>query len=329
MVFSTNQVRQLYVALANGQLTNAGDIKVNKTADGKQLYFTYVGALGDTMRSDLIDVDKITSITIKKASDMAKKRVCHLVTLDSNVNGGTPIAGQDYILRLLFRQYVGMSEANTMNKYGEVHVSGEMTPSDFYKKMAISIVQNCSKDINNLVEVELQTSSSTAPVSVTTREADLDGTYTGILIYEGKLVWRLGRVSQGTIPFECQFVDIVYNGDEVEWGKTSLVHAKDKVLPQGELIADLEYFCMGERGDIYRNMGWPNAIETKYLVDPTKLYNIITIHYHYEGTGLSSDKSEKDIQIAAVASSATDYTLANAILGEIKTITGSTVAALS
>ena len=329
MVFSTNQVRQLYVALANGQLTNAGDIKVNKTADGKQLYFTYVGALGDTMRSDLIDVDKITSITIKKASDMAKKRVCHLVTLDSNINSGNPVTGQDYILRLLFRQYVGMSEANTMNKYGEVHVSREMTPSDFYKKMAISIVQNCSKDINNLVEVELQTSSSTAPVSVTTREADLDGTYTGILIYEGKLVWRLGRVSQGTIPFECQFVDIVYNGEEVEWGKTSLVPAKAKVLPQGELIADLEYFCMGERGDIYRNMGWPNAIETKYLVDPTKLYNIITIHYHYEGTGLSSDKSEKDIQIAAVASSATDYTLANAILGEIKTITGSTVAALS
>ena len=329
MVFSTNQVRQLYVALANGQLTNAGDIKVNKTADGKQLYFTYVGALGDTMRSDLIDVDKITSITIKKASDMAKKRVCHLVTLDSNINSGNPVTGQDYILRLLFRQYVGMSEANTMNKYGEVHINTDMSASDFYKKMAISIVQNCSKDINNLVEVELQTSSSTAPVSVTTREADLDGTYTGILIYEGKLVWRLGRVSQGTIPFECQFVDIVYNGDEVEWGKTSLVHAKDKVLPQGELIADLEYFCMGERGDIYRNMGWPNAIETKYLVDPTKLYNIITIHYHYEGTGLSSDKSEKDIQIAAVASSATDYTLANAILGEIKTITGSTVAALS
>lgn len=329
MVFSTNQVRQLYVALANGQLTNAGDIKVNKTADGKQLYFTYVGAMGDTMRSDLIDIDKITSITIKKASDMAKKRVCHLVTLDSTINSGNLVTGQDYILRLLFRQYVGMSEANTMNKYGEVHVNTDMSASDFYKKMAISIVQNCSKDINNLVEVELQTSSSTVPVSVTTREADLDGTYTGILIYEGKLVWRLGRVSQGTIPFECQFVDIVYNGEEVEWGKTSLVHAKDKVLPQGELIADLEYFCMGERGDIYRNMGWPNAIETKYLVDPTKLYNIITIHYHYEGTGLSSDKSEKDIQIAAVASSATDYTLANAILGEIKTITGSTVAALS
>ena len=329
MVFSTNQVRQLYVALANGQLTNAGDIKVNKTADGKQLYFTYVGALGDTMRSDLIDVDKITSITIEKASDMAKKRVCHLVTLDSTINSGNPVTGQDYILRLLFRQYVGMSEANTMNKYGEVHINTDMSASDFYKKMAISIVQNCSKDINNLVEVELQTSSSTVPVSVTTREADLDGTYTGILIYEGKLVWRLGRVSQGTIPFECQFVNIVYNGEEVEWGKTSLVPAKNKVLPQGELIADLEYFCMGERGDIYRNMGWPNAIETKYLVDPTKLYNIITIHYHYEGTGLSSDKSEKDIQIAAVASSKTDYTLANTILGEIQAITGTSVAELA
>ena len=329
MVFSTNQVRQLYVALAEGQLVNAGDLKVSKTNDGKQLYFNYVGALGDTMRSDLIDVDKITSITIKKAADMAKKRVCHLVTLDSNVNGGTPIAGQDYILRLLFRQYVGMSEANTMNKYGEVHVSGEMTPSDFYKKMAISIVQNCSKDINNLVEVELQTSDSSVPVTVATKESALSGTYTGILLYEGKLVWRLGRVSQGTIPFECQFVDVVYNGDEVKWGVTSLVPAKDKVLPQGELVADLEYFCMGERGDIYRNMGWPNAIETKYLVDPTKLYNIITIHYYYEGTGLSSDKSEKDIQIAVVASSNTDYTLANTILGKIQAITGTSIAELS
>ena len=329
MVFSTNQVRQLYVALAEGQLVNAGDLKVSKTNDGKQLYFNYVGALGDTMRSDLIDVDKITSITIKKAADMAKKRVCHLVTLDSNVNGGTPIAGQDYILRLLFRQYVGMSEANTMNKYGEVHVSGEMTPSDFYKKMAISIVQNCSKDINNLVEVELQTSDSSVPVTVATKESALSGTYTGILLYEGKLVWRLGRVSQGTIPFECQFVDVVYNGDEVKWGTTSLVPAKDKVLPQGELVADLEYFCMGERGDIYRNMGWPNAIETKYLVDPTKLYNIITIHYYYEGTGLSSDKSEKDIQIAVVASNSTDYTLANTILGKIQAITGTSIAELS
>lgn len=329
MVFSTNQVRQLYVALANGQLTNAGDLKVNKTDDGKQLYFTYVGAMGDTMRSDLIDVDKITSITVQKASAMAKKRVCHLVTLDSAVNGGTPITGQDYILRLLFRQYVGMSEANTMNKYGEVHVATDMSASDFYKKMAISVVQNCSKDINNLVEVELQTADSTVPVSITTKEKDLGGTYTGILIYEGKLVWRLGRVSQGTIPFECQFVDVVYNGDDVKWGVTSLVPEKDKALPQGELIADLEYFCMGERGDTYRNMGWPNAIETKYLVDPTKTYDIITIHYHYEGTGLSSDKSEKDIQIAAVKANDTDYTLANAILGEIKTITGSTVAALS
>lgn len=329
MVFSTNQVRQLYVALANGQLTNAGDLKVNKTTDGKQLYFTYVGAMGDTMRSDLIDVDKITSITVQKASAMAKKRVCHLVTLDSAVNGGTPITGQDYILRLLFRQYVGMSEANTMNKYGEVHVATDMSASDFYKKMAISVVQNCSKDINNLVEVELQTSDSTVPVTTATKEADLSGTYTGILLYEGKLVWRLGRVSQGTIPFECQFVDVVYNGDDVKWGVTSLVPAKDKALPQGELIADLEYFCMGERGDIYRNMGWPNAIETKYLVDPTKTYDVITIHYHYKGTGLSSDKSEKDIQIAAVKANDTDYTLANAILGEIKTITGSTVAALS
>ena len=118
------------------------------------------------------------------------------------------------------------------------------------------------------------------------------------MLIEGKPVWRIGRSSQGTIPFECQFVDIVYNGEEVKWGVTSPQSAKKKVLPEGELIADLEYFCMGERADIYRNMGWPNSIETKYLVDPSKLYDIITIHSAFEGNGLSSDKSERDIHLA-------------------------------
>jgi len=73
-------------------------------------------------------------------------------------------------------------------------------------------------------------------------------------------------------------------------------------------IADLEYFCMGERGDWYRNVGWPHVIPTQYLVpaDSTDAagYNVLTIHYKYIGGGdeAASRLSVKDIQIASTVS---------------------------
>lgn len=54
---------------------------------------------------------------------------------------------------------------------------------------------------------------------------------------------------------------------------------------------------MGERGDIYRNMGFPNVIPTTYLVDPTLEYNVVDIHYAYTGGNEEVQKSEKDITV--------------------------------
>ena len=308
MVFSTNQVRHLYVVKSLNESSNpVGNLVIPATLNtfkygsGYGVKLQYVNAKGDLVSTDIMTVnpaDSLVSATVTEAETLARYRQAHLVQLDANINGGTPVVGQEYILRVFFRQYVGLSEAYTMYKYGEVHIDKEMTASDFYKKMAISIVRSCAKDVNDLVEVSLVKSDGEDLVTAKTKEADLTGTYTGILLVEGKPVWRIGRSSQGTIPFECQFVDIVYNGEEVKWGVTSPQPTKKKVLPEGELIADLEYFCMGERADIYRNMGWPNSIETKYLVDPSKLYDIITIHSSFEGNGLSSDKSERDIHLA-------------------------------
>ena len=87
------------------------------------------------------------------------------------------------------------------------------------------------------------------------------------------------------------------------------------VLPEGQKIADLEYFCMGERGDQYRNAGWPNVIPTKYLVDPTAEYDLYTIHYAYVGEGTHQEKSEKDIQFAVLKSASSAFkTKLNAVL---------------
>ncbi len=87
----------------------------------------------------------------------------------------------------------------------------------------------------------------------------------------------------------------------------------------------MEYFYMGERGDQYRNIGWPNVISTKYLVDPTAEYNTIDLHYAYQGSAEDIQKSEKDITLAIVK---VDDSLTNTIIGAINTAAGLSISTL-
>ena len=70
-------------------------------------------------------------------------------------------------------------------------------------------------------------------------------------------------------------------------------------LTNSHLAAELEYFAMGERADLYRNVGWPDSIPTKYIVNPDNAYgyDMINIHYAYVGSNHAVQKSEKDITI--------------------------------
>lgn len=321
--FSVHQVRQLYVANAYKEnlaaLNNAGDITVAKTNEGDAMYFQYMGALLDKMRSDLIKVDNITNLTATKAEDIATKLKGYTLTLDPNVNGGQPVAGQDYILRLAFREFIGMSEADQYFKYGMVHAYSGLSASDFYKEMALSLAKNISKDTTTLVDIYLWDGSTSTKVEASTKESSLTGTYTAIKFVEAVQPWHLGTMPQAVIPFEVQPVNVLVDGDQRIWGKVDSYNPQVS-LPEGQLIADLEYFCMGERGDQYRNMGWPNVIPTKYLVDPSKKYDVLNIHYFYKGDGISVQKSEKDIQIVVPRQGESDYTNINALIKAIKAI---------
>lgn len=321
--FSVHQVRQLYVANAYKEnleaLKDAGDITVVKEAKDSAIYFQYMGALLDKMRSDLIKVDNITNLRATKAEDMATKLKGWSLVLDPEVNGGQPVAGQEYILRLAFRQYIGMSEADQYFKYGMVHAYSGLKASDFYKEMALSVAKNLSKDITALVDVYLYDGSAEVKVEASTKKDSLTGTYTAIRFVEAVQPWHLGLMPQAVIPFEVQPVNVLVDGDQRIWGKVESYDPQVS-LPEGQLIADLEYFCMGERGDQYRNMGWPNVIPTKYLVDPSKEYDVLNIHYFYQGDGISVQKSEKDIQIVVPRPGEKDYTNINALIAAIKAV---------
>lgn len=346
--FSTNQVRQLYVAKALKTphvlaSDAAGSIAVKNDTAKNHLYFEYKGA-DNLMRSDLIDIKNILYAKATDADAMAHELKSVTVTLDTNVNGGAPVAGQDYILRIAFRQYVGMSDEDQYFFEYLVHAYAGMDADEFYKVLALSIAKNFSREVVPLIKIEVHSKATKSEggfdsngymvVTPSTKDnGKSDSTnpyYAGdtlvtdidsIRITEVEQPWRLGVMAQTPVYFTVQPVAVMVNGDERIWA--TVTEGTNGTIGNGKKIADLEYFCMGERGDIYRGIGFPHNIVTTYLVDPTKTYYTFDIHYAYVGNNESVQKSEKDITI--VCSDKTEF---NKIVTAFNTATGLTIATI-
>lgn len=327
MVFSTNQVRQLYVATdvkegaAHVLATDTVGTIALKTDNAKShMYFEYRG-VGGLVRSDLIDVDKVLYAKATPASALARRLKKATVTLDATVNGGNPIAGQDYILRIVFRQYLGMSDEDQYQKYGMVHAYAGMTASDFYKTLAISLAKNFSRELVPLVKFKI----GATEVTPNTKLADIAGDADSLVIEEVEQPWTLGIQEQVPVYFEVYPTTVTFNSDERIWGEVEMGDTgAANAIKDGKIIADLEYFCLGERADQYRNIGWPNAIPSKTLVDPTKEYHVLDIHYAYVGSNECVQKSEKDITIV----SATKADI-NTLIDALEAATGMEIASLA
>lgn len=317
-MFSINQVRHLYVAnsLKSGQnieTTDAvGSILPKGDKAKSHMYFQYMSPAG-IVRSDLIKTDKIFSAVATKSSSLAYALKRVLVTIDSNVSS-TIVSGQEYLLRIIFRQYIGLSEENQNQKYGYVKATPNMQVSDFYKKMALSVVSNVSRDTTPLLSVYLKTSSGETQVTKDIKEASLSGTYTGIILEEAVQDWKLGTMRQAFIPFVAQPTSITVDGEDYIWG-TAVAQDPTKTVEDGHNIADLEFFCMGARGDVYRMMGYPNVIKTEYLVDPEEKYDTLDIHYALSDSNESVQNSERDMTVICVDDGS--HTAINALITAI------------
>lgn len=336
-VYSTNQARQLYVV--NSVLDSAptttpavGSAFVGG-GSGHSAYIIYGGVDG-MERSDLIDPNKIISAKATRYDALARKLKQYKVTLDTNVNAGKPVAGQEYILRITFRNWIGLSPQYTYDKYGVAAVTSAMASSltaasDFYKTLALSLVLNFKREITPLLRFGLDVSGTVTWLTDSTKKEDLNGTYTGLVIEEVNQPWVLGRIDNADgLSFEIFPDQITVDGFEQTWGVVEAgAQASLTTVPDGTKIADLEYFCMGERGDTYRNIGFPRVIATKYLVDPSKIYNVIDVHYYYSGSNESVQKSEKTMTFVVPADGATGATqiaLANTLIGKLNTAFGAT-----
>ena len=333
--YSVNQCHHLYVAKGYNATVNTesatGTIGGVKTVDdirGKEVFFNYKG-VESVLVSDFIQIQNIGYAKAVAAADMVTVMKKVEITLDPTVNEGNPVSGQDYVLSINFKNFFSSGDASQYFKDAGVHATASMSASDFYKAMVNSLNASFSREPGATKTSNPYLKFSWKPNATTATTAD------AIVIEELPQEWALGTKKARRIMFDV-FPSTVYTGgDDLVWGVvTDATPAKadavvgTNAVGNGQQIADLEWFCMGERGDQYRMKEWPNVIPTQYMVDPTKQYHVLEIHYAFTDTGVNSCRTEKEITVVAEAS-ADGKTALNSLIGAINTATGLQIATLA
>lgn len=286
-IYSTNQVRHVYVADATSTCV--------QYPDGSYKMF-FKNAKGETVASDLI-----TNIEYAKetaTSQLIPKTKTVDLMLNPEVNGGAPVAGQDYIVKFIINNFVSLGEESKYIKTVAVRATKGMDADKFYRALFDAIDKSFSRE-----EV---------PFIIVRPNVEGEGPtakFTSLLIIGAAQPWELGVKPFTVTDFDIVVSPITVGGMEepnpfvpvsetVRYKRLIAPNEDDDVLSASKILADLEYFSLGSRGDVYRNMGWPYVRPSKGMVDPeTEYTSVIDIHYSYVGSNESVQKSEKDITI--------------------------------
>lgn len=280
---SINQVRHFYVANTAAAMVDkesaAGTIAVVNGSDS--IVFKYMSP-GGIVTSDEIKKDNIlyTKHTLASAMSLNLKKVTLELLED-------PVEGEEYIVKVYFRNYAGAGDDNHTVKYGMAVAKGD-TKESLIEKIGKSLEKNL-KDLVPLAKVDYSTKGKLT-ISETTQD------------------WVAGVKPLAVSHFD---VEVMPNA----WAKVD----ENGYLPSDEepvatiganqvsgiKVADMEWFHIGARGDMYRGFGHPFGVRTETLADPKRAYDTIDIHYAYIGPNEGSQKSEKTITIAAPTSEIT------------------------
>jgi hypothetical protein len=327
---SDNQFRNLYVMksykASESALAAVGDLTLKVDTAKSNVYLVYKDT-EDTITSDLISIKNLLYAKATKAADMARTLNSQSVTLNAD-----PISGQDYVLNVEVRNFVALGDDSTHIKFGAVHAVKGMTKSDFYKAMAVNLAKNLSREPSPILNVLLTKNDTTdgeseVPVLVNGKMqilAELKATesYTDIIIDEVEQPWRRGVAQVEPVNFNTTCGTVLVDGDDVIWGTVEKETGDE--IQNGKQIADMEWFYHGTRGDIYREATYPDNFDFKPLVDETKAYSTLDIHFAYVGPGVEVAKSERTITV--VCATAAELTK---LITALKTATGVDAGAVS
>lgn len=277
---SINQVRHFYVANTAAATVDkesaAGTIAVVNGSDS--IVFKYMSP-GGVVTSDEIKKDNILYAKHTLASKMNLK--LKKVTLEL---ADDPVVGEEYIVKVYFKNYAGAGDDNHTVKYGMAVAKTGDTKATLIKKIGQSLEKNL-KDLVPLAVVDYSISGK-------------------LYITETTQSWEVGVKPLAVSHFDVEVLPTAWaKVDEKDYLPSEITSVATIGANQvsGIKVADMEWFHIGARGDMYRGFGHPFGVKTETLADPKTAYDTIDIHYAYVGPNEGVQKSEKTITIAAPA----------------------------
>lgn len=304
MIKSTNQVGQMFVADKSVEIKALG-------AENAEKGFNLVIDNDDV--TDFVTKGQILDVNVKKADEASEKllRKALCIKLNADVNGGAPVAGEDYIISLRFRGDIGEEDAVEKTAMAHCYASdfvgeddaakGKAAAIALYKRLAQSFIDNASCDYTPFYIVTDATGVEITDVKTITEA--------GFYLVEQLPYWRLGTFKESLAKIDVMARPVMIDSDEIDnWlnelkftPRPEAMAANVPAILNSHKVADMEYFYKGERGtSAFMNHPYDIQIPVKLKVDPEFAdgYDILTLHYYYAGANASNQKSEKDIIIA-------------------------------
>lgn len=239
---------------------------------------TYFIVGGET--TDRIKAGHVLSYSVNPVSDL------NVVAPTPQIAVQTPVKGAEYLIRLIITTDSGPQYA-------------------YYKNVVVLSKDNTAASLATSIKEALDKAA----------KRDLAGEYykvttdSNTVTITPELVHTVGK--RFVVPhIEVSVSEIT--GKDTNFDAEAWVAAYDSVATaevEGSGLAklkDLEYFCAGEKGDVYRGAAWPNDIpfESK-LTGVEEAYQIHTVHYYEDLSNEAVQKSEKTM-IIVTPSTVTD-----------------------
>lgn len=313
-MYSANQVRQLYVVDNDHPLA----VKVCDSVDhfgDKFFSMEYTDDLGKNQLVDIIENADIRKVTVKAAPTLKGRQAT--ITINA-----APSASYEAYLTIVAPGF-----------YGDTLENKEVFPIN----ITSADVTAASNSVGGAFAAAINANKTLSKHFVATSSGS-----TNLVITEVFNVneYRLGVYNLSSSPFTIAHGHYVDNTEDdhlsnsytpalysaVAYAETS--NATVTVTVNGTSVtkqtqvngsyelAQLEWFCHGFRGDVYREKAFPNDYQYKGLVNPSAsgAYYTCDIHYFWHGYGNQVDKSEK---VLTFVGTSTDMTaIQTAITGK-------------
>lgn len=250
-------------------VASSSDVASIKAIPGRGITMTIGGK-----RTDIIE--NILWGKLTKASALATPLKQTVVAFAA---GEAVIPGERYVVRVSYPEILGAGVESWATQTAVYTAKDDDAPTAVYTALVAQLAK-------------------TLPAQLEAKVAD------GVVILPKVNTANYKRgINPVVVPeFAVSTSQVVKKGEESTWA--TITDSKSAASINGSFkLADMEYFALGECGDEYRQMGWPNVIHTEYKINPSDLanYDVLVVHYGFKGDNANSHLAEKDLVIAGTS----------------------------